>query len=346
MAGMGNAAPGQLYSAYTQPAPPSAAAPAPAPAPSGSMTAAPTMNASVSFSGGSTDYTTAYNNALSTNQQLYNNIMAGYNQTMTYQQSQQQAINSGYSTLQADTLGQLAGVQTAQNQQAADAYAAQVGQSTQDMVNRGLGNTTVTQSVARGDMYDYQKVMNQNAANFGQLNANYMSQIGLAQLGYQDSSTQQIANTANNELQWMNTVSVPYPDPYAYAQLNQQAGAVSQGAGSYNYPPQSGYGGATGGGSSTVKNPMNPSLGNQGQYYTQPTDSAANTSSSYQYAANSAYGQPTTAYPGQAFPAASYGTDYTIQSETAPMPSGTVQVGDPWTSTMGWDDFEPTAGDW
>jgi hypothetical protein len=116
--------------------------------------------------------------------------------------------------------------------------------------------------------YDYSKAMTNSAAQFGQLNANYMSQIGLAGLGYQDSSTQGITNTANRELDWMNSVSVPYPDPYAYAAMNEKAGAVSAGSGSYKMPPMnSGYAGASTGGASP-KNPMNSSFGNQGSYYT------------------------------------------------------------------------------
>lgn len=242
----------------TAPAPAPAPAPAAAPPPPGSMAPAPSINGSVSFSGGSTDYTTAYNQALSTNQQLYNNILNGYNSTMAYQQSQQNAINSGYSELNANVLGQLGGVQTAANQQAADDYAKAVGTTTQDMVNRGLGNSTVTTSAARGLQYDYQKVLGQNAANFGQLNANYMTQIGMGQLGYQNDSTQQIVNTAYNDLNWMNSISVPYPDAYAYAQLNQQAGATSAGKPSpYNYAPQSPGGGSV----SMPKPPVSPSPG-------------------------------------------------------------------------------------
>lgn len=268
MAGAATMPMGSLYSAYTQPQPPP---PAPAPAPSGGAPPPLQISAPVTFSGGSTDYTTAYNQALQTNQQMYNNILGGYNSTMAYQQSQSQAIAQGYDTLQADTLGQLAGVQTAANQQAADQYAQQVGTQTQQMVDRGLGNSTVTNSVARGLQYDYSKVLGQNAANFGQLNAQYQSQIGLAGLGYQGQALNDTTQLANQQLQFMNSVTVPYPDPYAYAALNQQAGAVSAGGyGGVSSPTGYGsYGGASGSGK--PPNTMNPSMGNQGSYYTSPS---------------------------------------------------------------------------
>src|SRR5262252_1345581 len=92
------------------------------------------------FSGGGKDYASAYNAALNFNRANYGQILAGYNQTAATQQAQQQAIASGYNTLQGQVMGSIAGIDQSQRQAIADTYAQNIGAASQQLINRGLGN--------------------------------------------------------------------------------------------------------------------------------------------------------------------------------------------------------------
>ncbi len=139
------------------------------------------------------DYTSAYQNALNINQQNYNNIM------------------KGYQGLTSSVLGNIRGIGEAQAQAIEDVYAQQSGGAAQSLISRGLGNTTVANSVQRGLVLDREKAKTGLANQLAQLYAGYQSQLGLSQLGF------------------MNSVSAPYPNPAAYADLLRQRGMVQQG---------------------------------------------------------------------------------------------------------------------
>ncbi len=208
------------------------------------------------FSGGAKDYTTAYNQALNFNRTNYNQILAGYNQTAAAQQAGQNQITQGYSTLRGDVLGGLAGIDKSQRQQIADDYAKQVGTESQRLISRGLGNSTVQQSIARGLMYDKAKADVDLTNRTQALNAQYSSQLGLAGLGYQGQALQERTGFANQTLQFLNSINAPYPDIGSYAAL-----ATARG--------RSGAGGGVGAGATTfggaVQGPKtNPAFGNTG----------------------------------------------------------------------------------
>lgn len=231
-------------------------------------------------------YAKAYNSALAQNQAMYKNILQGYQQTagqqytaqqaiaagypqlaeniqrmqntaMGQQQAAQQTIGGGYNQLQNNVLGTIQGIGKSQSQAIADVYGQQSGALAQQLVNRGLGNTTVQGSMQRGLDLDQQKAQIALANQLAQLSAGYQSQLGLSGLNYQNQAAMQnsaqqnmmaqtqaglgeaglnyanlanMQNTgqANQQLGWMNTVNMKYPDAGAYMQMQAAQGALQQ----------------------------------------------------------------------------------------------------------------------
>lgn len=192
---------------------------------------------------GLSGYTSAYQQALNTAQQNYNNILSGYQQLMRQQITAQNALIPKYGQLQQQVLGDIQGVTASQSQAIRDTYAQQWGSTAQNLINAGLGNTTVQQSLQRGLTLDEQKAQVALANQQAQLTAGYRSQLGLAGLGYQANAI--AANTAlgNQQLQTMNSFQIPFPSPNPYMQMYaaQQARAGA-GQGSFLSPPGNPYG--------------------------------------------------------------------------------------------------------
>jgi hypothetical protein len=172
--------------------------------------------------GGGFDYSSAYNSALAMNQANYGNILQGYQQTLAGQQTAQQAIGRGYNQLSADVQNLLSTQGATRQQDIAAQYAKQVGTDTQGLVNRGLGNTTVTSAVGRGLTFDRERAQSANAEAVAGMQAQSMSQLGLAGLSYQDAANRQNTALSGQQLDWMNSVNAQYPDPGTYFQMQRQ----------------------------------------------------------------------------------------------------------------------------
>lgn len=203
------------------------------------------------FSGGGKDYASAYQSALQMNSTNYNNILSGFQQTAAQNQAAQQGVQAGYGQLSNDVLGGIQNMDASQRQAINDQYAQQRGRTSQQLINRGLGNSTVQQSVDRGLVLDREKA---NVALTGQtqgINAQYRSQLGLAGLDYAGRAASQNTAQANQQLQWMNSVNAAYPNASAYAQM-----AMAKG--------QSGGGGGVGPGSTTFGGPVKSPVGSGG----------------------------------------------------------------------------------
>jgi hypothetical protein len=173
-------------------------------------------------------YAGSYNNALAMNQANYANILKGYQDTLAGQTSAQQAIQSGYTDLYNNVLGSIAGVGQSQQTAINDQYARATGALSQQLTDRGLGNTTVAPNLQRGVEADRAKASNDLAGTIAQLRASYMSQLGQAGLGFGERAYGQNAALAQNQLGFMNSVNSPYPDAGLYSQLAQQYGAVGE----------------------------------------------------------------------------------------------------------------------
>ena len=197
------------------------------------------------------NYDRAYNNALAMNQSNYNNILAGYQQSLAKQTSAQQAIQAGYSGLYNDVMARINGEGESRRQGIDRASAQSLAKSSQQLIDRGLGNSTIQTSVNRGVEAD---------RNFQQLNlsdqlarqsADYMSRLGLAGLSSQQRGEDAMLGQFNRQLDFMNSVTAKYPDAGMYGQLAMQAGqakaaernAYQTGGGAFagNPGPRAGY---------------------------------------------------------------------------------------------------------
>ncbi len=236
-------------------------------------------------------YMSAYNSALQQNQAQYQNILGGYQQTagnqfaaqqpiqqgyqqlggqvqnylgemgnaLNQQATNNQGISAGYGQLQQNVLGSIQNITSSQQQAIANAYQQQSGQLSQNMINAGLGNTTVQGSMQGGLLQQEQlplaALANQQAqltagyqsqlglSNLGFANqanqqntaqanligsnqANYASQIGQAGLGYANMANMQNTQQANNQLGFMNSVNMAYPNAQSYGQLSSAQAAL------------------------------------------------------------------------------------------------------------------------
>lgn len=184
------------------------------------------------YSGGmaglSASYNSAYNSALAANQQNYNNILGGYQQTAYNQRAGENAVIGGYNTLTNQVLSGISGSGEAQKQAIDDNYARQMGAASQQLTNTGLNNSTIAQSTQRGISLDQNKAQTDLANQMAQLDAQYRSSLGLAGLQYQGHAVDADTGLAVNQLNWMNSVQIPYPDAAAYSNLAMMYGSQAE----------------------------------------------------------------------------------------------------------------------
>lgn len=173
-------------------------------------------------------YAKDYASALNFSMNQANNINAGYQQTAQNQFAGQQATQAGYGNLSNAVLGGIAGIGSDQLALINRNYAGQAGSADQNLINSGLGNSTVRSSVQRGIGLDQSLAQNNLANSIAQTKAGYQSNIGLAGLNYQGQSVRDNTGLAENQLNWMNSITAKYPDAGQYTNLAMQAGAAQQ----------------------------------------------------------------------------------------------------------------------
>jgi hypothetical protein len=154
-------------------------------------------------------YQTQYQNALAMNKQMYENIMSGY--TAAHKQLRR---GQRRSMRQVNKLGR------AERGDIRESYNQQLGTAAQSLINRGLGNTTVQQSVNRGIEADRSKA-----------NIRLTGELARIRGDYQDRYNQQRLGLNQAKLNFMNSMTAQYPDFGTYAQLMQQQGAAAAGGG-------------------------------------------------------------------------------------------------------------------
>ncbi len=164
-----------------------------------------------------TSYQSAYQNALNLNQQNYANVLSGYQNLQGQQARSATGIQQGYQRLTEDVLGGIGDITGSQRQAIRDAYAQQSGTQAQQLINRGLGNTTVQQSTQRGLSLDEQKAQVALANQMAQLFSGYRSSLGLASLNYANQANAQNAALGAQQLGFMGSVQANYPSAQAYA---------------------------------------------------------------------------------------------------------------------------------
>lgn len=189
----------------------------------------------LNFGGVPTNYTSAYGNALNLSQQSYNNILGGYQNLLGQQQQGQAGVQSRYDSLWPQVQQTIAGIDQSQRQALSDTYAWDSGKLTQQMINSGLGNTTAAASAQSMASLNNQKANVALSNQTAQLNAGYQSQLGLAGAGYAGQANSQNTQLGQNALNWMNTVSSPYPNVRDWQNTAQMQGAAA------GYKPPTGY---------------------------------------------------------------------------------------------------------
>ena len=171
---------------------------------------------------GGTDFGSAYNRANQYNNQLYGNILQGYQNVLRDQQQAQQGVREGYGQLQQQVMGQLSGVEDAQRQAIADQYQQGYGQLQQQMAGRGLGNTTIGANLQRGLMADRSRADTALTGEMGRLRAGVTSDLGQAGLGYGGQALRDNAALSGQQFDWMAGTKMDTPDPLGYAGLSLQ----------------------------------------------------------------------------------------------------------------------------
>jgi len=215
-----------------------------------------------------------YAGALAQNQQLYGQIMSGYqNQQNAFNQGTQN-INAGYNNMlnQQNAYGRSMAVATDQ------AYQRQIANNAQSAISRGLGNTTVLDSMQRGANYD---LANAKINNFDLLQNRKLG-IQQAQLGYQGQAQQGLAGLQGQQLGFQ-------------GQLGNQSNSQS-----YSYAPDQygGGGGYSGGGGGAQ----------QGGPLTQQPSNLMDTTVGYSPYGNGLFGQfATGGYGGESGAGGRYG---------------------------------------
>lgn len=173
-------------------------------------------------------YRSSYKSALEQNQANYQNILSGYQQTLANQGKTQDYINRGYTDMANNIMSTIADTGKSQSQAIQDAYARQSGLSQQQMINSGLGNSTVLASLQRGNLLDKSKADVALANQMAQLKAGYQYQTGQAALNQANQGNMQNTALAKSQLDWMNSVNSQYPNAAAYNDLLKQLGANQQ----------------------------------------------------------------------------------------------------------------------
>lgn len=177
----------------------------------------PTGSVSVPPSGGT------YTSNLGGAQAEYDKIIASYGDAAKNLNTNQQQILAGYGALFPAIDKTIEGVDASQRQSIKDAYVQQSGAADQNLVTRGLGNSTVRNSVQRGLTLDKQKADIALSNQMAQLRAGYQSQAELARLGYLNSAQQQNLGLLGQQLGFQgNYLNAQNQLGLGYSQLQNQ----------------------------------------------------------------------------------------------------------------------------
>jgi hypothetical protein len=166
-----------------------------------------------------TSYSSAYQNYLGAANSIYNSIIGAYNTQAAQNVGAENSTLAGYTTLGKDVMQTIQGITASQSQAIADAYAQQTGATTQQMINSGLGNSTVLASQQQGNLLQEQKANVALANQQAQLEAGYQSQIGLAGLNAKQQFIGMNTGFTSNLMGNLSQINVQPPDAMQWAML-------------------------------------------------------------------------------------------------------------------------------
>lgn len=233
----------------------------------------------------SQSYGNAYNSALALNQANYQNVLKGYQDAANAQAQRQHNTQTQHYELENQIRGDLNLAGSTRKQEIQDQYAQLSGQQSQQLIDRGLGNSTIQASVNRGLGLDEAKAQNQLAEQIAGLRAQYGSNLGLARIAQHAQGSREATGLTEDQLNFMNSVQSPYPDAGLYASLAQQyeqARAMEKASGSgYGFNPASMGGGVSYGPADPAFGRPSPGMFGGGSSYSNPYPTGGGYAASY-----------------------------------------------------------------
>lgn len=181
------------------------------------MAASPYLG-SINFPGYSGSYQGAWQGSRDLSQSLVNAGLGLYNQQAgaLFGPGGWGALPGQYANLSNAVLGGLRGANRSNVRDIQAKYTQLSGQQAQDMINRGLGNTTIQQSVQQGLAGNEAREVTASRNSFANLLAGYQSQLGLAGLAAQQQGLAAQQAWGNSGLGFLGNINVGYPDRSAY----------------------------------------------------------------------------------------------------------------------------------
>lgn len=173
-------------------------------------------------------YQQQYQSALDMNRQLHDQVQTNYG---TLRNEADQVYSNIYKNLDArygDVLGRIAGTNTSNirdieaNARAASAAA------NQNLISRGLGNSTIVNSANRGINSDRQREITRSNEQFAQLGAGYADRIWQERTNAQQNKAQHLTNLGLAQNAALERVNAGYPDAQMFSSLAQMYGAQSE----------------------------------------------------------------------------------------------------------------------
>lgn len=173
-------------------------------------------------------YQQQYQAALEMNRQNNANVQTGYGQL---REDANQVYDNIYKNLDArygDVLGRIAGTNTSNIRDIeANARAASAA-GNMNLAARGLGNSTIVNSMNRGINSDRQREITRSNEAFAQLGAGYADRIWGDRTNAQQAKANLMSNLGTQQLGAMERIQAGYPDAGMFASLAQMYGAQAE----------------------------------------------------------------------------------------------------------------------
>lgn len=159
-------------------------------------------------------------------------------QLIAQQQQAAAANNARWRGLLGNTLRGLRGANRSNLQDISDKYSAMSGAMSQQMIDRGLGNTTVQQSAQLGIAGQRARAATDSRNKFAQTIAGYKERIGGAGLQAEMQNNSMLAGLGKGQIDWLTGINIGYPERAQYE--GGGGGGMFAGGGA----PGLGYGGS------------------------------------------------------------------------------------------------------
>lgn len=173
-------------------------------------------------------YQQQYQAALEMNRKNNENVQRGYGQLRS---DADQIYNNIYTNLDkryGDVLGRIAGTNTSNIRDIEANARAQSAAANQNLVSRGLGNSTIVNSMNRGINSDRQREITRSNEAFAQLGAGYADRIWGDRTNAQQNKAQMMAGLGTQQLGAMERIQAGYPDAAMFGSLAQMYGAQAE----------------------------------------------------------------------------------------------------------------------